>query len=229
MNEPIQVQDLTVEHRGRVALRGVSLTVALGATYALLGHPGAGKTSLIDAVLGRRRPTGGRVLLFGEDAWKKRRRLAGRVAAELTILDDAPAGLRPDADRTFLLSADDASRIDGIASHAGVLRAGRLVLDGPVAELTRRFRRIRYANRITETRTEFGTELDAFDAVRVRVRGWGIDAVVSNFDAAEFERFRAIDGVEDAEALPMSLTEIFCAVAGDPPSDPASNPSSGII
>lgn len=217
MNEPIQVQDLTVEHRGRAALRGVSLSVGLGATYALLGHPGAGKTTLIDVVLGRRKPTSGRVLLFGEDAWRKRRRLADRVAAELLVLDDGPAGLRPDAGRTSLLSTDDPSRIDGIASHAGVLRAGRLVLDGPVGELRDRFRRIRYANRITETRTEFGTELDAFDAVRVRVRGWGIDAVVSNFDAGEFERFRAIDGVEDAEALPMTLTEIFHAVAGERP------------
>ncbi len=227
MNEPIQVQHLTVEHHGRAALRGVSLTVALGSTYALLGHPGAGKTSLIDVVLGRRKPTGGRVLLFGEDAWKKRRRLAGRVAAELLVLDDAPAGLRPPIgpDRTSLLATDEPSRLDGIASHAGILRAGRLVLDGPVSELTRRFQRIRYANRITETRTEFGTELDAFDAVRVKVRGWGIDAVVSNFDAGQFERFRGIDGVEDAEALPMTLTEIFHAVAGEPPAVPGDRAS----
>ena len=223
MNEPIQVQDLTVEHRGRAALRGVSLTVGLGSTYALLGHPGAGKTSLIDVVLGRRKPTGGRVLLFGEDAWKKRRRLADRVAAELLVLDDAPPGLHPD--RTSLLATDDPSRVGGLASHAGVLRDGRLVLDGPVGELTGRFRRIRYANRITETRTEFGTELDAFDAVRVRVRGWGIDAVVSNFDAGELERFRAIDGVEDVEALPMTLTEIFHAVAGEPPAAPGDRAS----
>ena len=48
-----------------------------------------------------------------------------------------------------------------------------------ILQFKARFRRIRYANRMTETRTDFGNELDAFDAARVQVRGWGIDAVVS--------------------------------------------------
>jgi len=50
--------------------------------------------------------------------------------------------------------------------------------------------------------------------VRVRVRGWGVDAVVSNFDEMAFERFRATDGVRDARADPMSLEEIFTEIAG---------------
>ena len=83
-------------------------------------------------------------------------------------------------------------------TRVGILKEGKLVLDEEMEALKARFRRIRYANRLTETRTAFGTELDAFDAVRVKVRGWGIDAVVSNFDEAAFERFRAIDGVDDA-------------------------------
>ncbi len=78
-----------------------------------------------------------------------------------------------------------------------------------------RFRRIRYANRLTETRTAFGTELDAFEAVRVQVRGWGIDAIVSNFDEAAFARFRAIDGVDEASAEALPLEEIFVALAGE--------------
>jgi len=67
---------------------------------------------------------------------------------------------------------------------------------------------------MTEERTEYGNELDAFDAVRVKVRGWGVDAVVSNFDAALFERFRRMEGVKDAVALPMTIEEIFDAVVG---------------
>jgi hypothetical protein len=68
---------------------------------------------------------------------------------------------------------------------------------------------------MTETRTAYGTELDAFEAVRVKVRGWGVDAVVSNFDEASFEHFRAIDGISDAEASAMSLEEIFLALGAD--------------
>ncbi len=81
--------------------------------------------------------------------------------------------------------------------------------------LKARFRRIRYANRLTETRTAFGTELDAFHAERVRVRGWGIEAIVSNFDETAFEHFRAIDGVENAAAEALPLEEIFLALVGN--------------
>ncbi len=228
MTEPVRVEHLTVEYRGIAALRDVSLTVAQGSIYALLGHPGAGKTSLVECLLGRRKPSAGAAYLFGEDSWKKRRRIAGKVAGELLVLDDTPAALpRPvDPLRTGFLATDDPSRVEGLATHVGILKGGRLVLDAPVSRLAETFRRIRYANRLTETRTAFGTELDAFDAVRVRVRGWGIDAVVSNFEPGAFETFRATDGVDDAEALPMTLAEIFLAVAGERPSAVANRISS---
>jgi hypothetical protein len=53
--------------------------------------------------------------------------------------------------------------------------------------------------------------------VRVKVRGWGVDAVVSNFDETAFESFRGTEGVENARAETMTLEEIFAAVVGDPP------------
>jgi hypothetical protein len=81
--------------------------------------------------------------------------------------------------------------------------------------LKARFRRIRYGNDRTAERAEYGTELDAFEAVRVKVRGWGVDAVVSNFAESSFEQFRTTDGIVDAEVAPMSLEEIFLAVAGE--------------
>lgn len=52
--------------------------------------------------------------------------------------------------------------------------------------------------------------------MRVKVRGWGVEAVVSNFDESEFERFREADGVRDARSDPMTLEEIFTAVVGGP-------------
>ena len=92
---------------------------------------------------------------------------------------------------------------------------GKLALDESMETLKSRFRRIRYANELTEERTEFGQELDPFFALRVKVRGWGVEAVVNNYDDPAFERFQKTEGVVDAEASAMSLEEIFLAVAGE--------------
>lgn len=105
-------------------------------------------------------------------------------------------------------------RAAAAAGRIGFLREGRLVREEESASLTSRFRRIRYVNEMTEARTEYGTELDAFDAVRVKVRGWGVDAVVANFSDAAFERFRRTEGVKEAVALEVTIQEIFEAVTG---------------
>lgn len=148
---------------------------------------------------------------------------------ELLVLDDPTLGLDPvarheiygqlvaelaDRGTTVFLTSHDLTGVERIATHVGVLRDGALVLADEMERLKGRFRRICYSNERTEERAEFGTELDGFDAVQVRVRGWGIEALVSNFDEASFERFRSTEGVVDAEASALSLEEIFVAVAG---------------
>jgi ABC-type multidrug transport system ATPase subunit len=226
MTDPIRIEALTVRYGRALACADVSLSVAPGAVYALLGHEGSGKSSLVRCILGNLKPAAGRALVFGEDPRKKRRRLASRVGTspstsgefpELLVLDEPSPGyaFSKDPGRTTFIATRDPALVEGIATHVGILRKGRLALELPIAEIGSGFRRIHYANRMTETRTAFGTELDAFDAVRVRVRGWGIEAVVSNFAPEAFERFREIDGVEDARAEVMSLSEIFIAVAGE--------------
>lgn len=60
---------------GRVeALRGVDLVVRPGEVVAILGPNGAGKTTCISLMLGLRRPTAGRVRLFGLDPADRRAR-----------------------------------------------------------------------------------------------------------------------------------------------------------
>jgi ABC-type multidrug transport system ATPase subunit len=102
-----------------------------------------------------------------------------------------------------------------MADRVGILKDGKLVLDESLEAIKSRFRKIRYANEATETREKYGQELDGFFALKVKVRGWGVEAVVSNYDDVTFERLRQTDGVVEAENDSMSLEEIFLAVAGE--------------
>ncbi len=298
----LEIRNLTVRYGKTTACDDVSLGVASGSVYALLGRNGAGKSSLVRCALGEQKAESGAAGLFGEDVWKHRARLLSRAGVvpeepdapptmtarqlgafcrplypqwdsasfdrrlerfgvppatpfgrlskgqkgqvllalalapspELLVLDDPTLGLDVVARRAFweelmgdladrgttvFLTTHDLAAIEGIATRVGILKAGKLVLDEEVETLKSRFRKIRYGNRITETRTEFGTELDTFESVRVKVRGWGVEAVVSNWDEGVFETFRRKDGVEGAESSAMSLEEIFLAVAGEAPSE----------
>ena len=68
MTAPIlTVEDLAVRY-GRVeAVRGVSFEVAAGELITLVGANGAGKSSIINAVSGVVRPSGGRITFEGRD------------------------------------------------------------------------------------------------------------------------------------------------------------------
>lgn len=71
--------------KGHETLKGVSLSLEPGETLVLLGHPGAGKTSLLRIALGLIEPHRGGVRIFGLDPFRQpvevRRRL-GYVAEE---------------------------------------------------------------------------------------------------------------------------------------------------
>jgi len=136
---------------------------------------------------------------------------AGRSALRDAARDVAKNGA------AVLISTGDA-RIAETCDRVAILHRGRLVADETPQSLLRRFRRIRYRNEATPTRTDYGNELDAFDAVRVQVRGWGIQAVVGNYSDESFAAFRGMDGVLAAESAPMTLAEVFEALsrAGPP-------------
>jgi ABC-2 type transport system ATP-binding protein len=61
----IDVDGLTVTYGDVTALRDLTFHVQQGELYALLGTNGAGKTSALDVIEGRRRATSGTVRVFG--------------------------------------------------------------------------------------------------------------------------------------------------------------------
>ncbi len=84
----IAAEDVTVRYGRRTAVEGVTLEVAPGSVYALLGRNGAGKSSLVRAILGHLAPNQGKVTLFGEDVWRNRAQLMQRVGV---VAEDADA------------------------------------------------------------------------------------------------------------------------------------------
>jgi len=86
----VNVQDLTVRYGRKTALRDVTLRVAKGEVYALLGRNGSGKTSLVRCLLGHRRPNGGCGQVFGLDTWRNRARILQRVGVVPEDPDASP-------------------------------------------------------------------------------------------------------------------------------------------
>ena len=77
----LELHDLDVRY-GRVhAVRGVSLALQTGEIVAVLGANGAGKSSLLKAVMGLEPTSGGRIELDGVDIthWPPSRRVRGRL------------------------------------------------------------------------------------------------------------------------------------------------------
>ena len=72
--------DVSRRYGDTLALDGVRLEIAEGEIVGLLGPNGAGKSTLINLLTGARKPSSGRVKLFGADP---RRRQAGGISASL--------------------------------------------------------------------------------------------------------------------------------------------------
>jgi len=67
MTAQLDVRNLGVSYGQARALNGVSFSVPSGSLNAVVGANGAGKTSLVRAIAGMLRPSGGRVLFNGID------------------------------------------------------------------------------------------------------------------------------------------------------------------
>jgi ABC-2 type transport system ATP-binding protein len=63
----ISIQNVTKNYGKKVAVDNLSLEIAPGEFFAVLGHNGAGKTTTIKMIAGLLRPTSGRILVGGVD------------------------------------------------------------------------------------------------------------------------------------------------------------------
>src|SRR5262245_43611708 len=123
------LEDLTVHRGGRAVVQGVSLEIPPGEVTALLGPNGAGKSSLVLAVGGVLRPTGGRVTL-GEHDLTGRRPEAIRRAGVAVV----PEGRRVLSD----LTVEDNLRVATFSLPPSAAQAGRAYTRTLFPELEKR-------------------------------------------------------------------------------------------
>jgi branched-chain amino acid transport system ATP-binding protein len=74
----LELDKLQMRFQGLSALSDVSFSMAPGSVTAVIGPNGAGKTTLFNCITGMYRPTGGGVLLDGEDITGMRAHLVAR-------------------------------------------------------------------------------------------------------------------------------------------------------
>ena len=104
----LSVQDLSVNYGAIQALRGISLDVFPGEIVAVIGANGAGKSTMMNAIMGDVPRASGRVLLEGRDLPRRSHQVVTsgvsrapegrRVFAPLTVLENLRMGAFPLSD-----------------------------------------------------------------------------------------------------------------------------------
>ena len=77
----VSFQNVSKHYGSLKAVDGLTLDLQAGQTVALLGPNGAGKSTSLDMLLALRKPTGGKIEMFGDDPYHAVK--SGRVGAML--------------------------------------------------------------------------------------------------------------------------------------------------
>ncbi|MFY2834627.1 ABC transporter ATP-binding protein [Achromobacter xylosoxidans] len=152
----LKIDGLEVHYRGITAVRGVSLHIRQGETFALIGANGAGKSSLVNAITGVA-ASAGSILFEGREvnaqsAYRRARQgliqvpEGRRVIAPLSVMENLllgrealgprRGGLQTDLDRIFALFpilADRREQLSGTLSggQQQMLAIGRALMGHP--------------------------------------------------------------------------------------------------
>ncbi len=238
----LETDGLTIRYGRTTVVEGLTLAVPRGSVYALLGRNGAGKSSLLRVLLGQRPAASGRVLLLGEDPWKRRTSLMAKVGV-LPEEPDAPPEMTPAQLSAFCGRLH--ARWDG-GAVAERLRRFEVPLDRPFGSLSKGQRgAVSLALALGHTPEllllddpTLGLDIVARDAVFQEVIGDLADRGTTVFVTTH--DLRAIEGIADHVAIlhggrlvlagaletlkaerRLPLEQIFASVAGTRASDAA--------
>lgn len=78
----IQISGLSKSYAGKKVIENISLSVAAGEVYGLLGANGAGKSTTIECILGTRRADAGNVRIMGLNPCTDRKQLFEQVGVQ---------------------------------------------------------------------------------------------------------------------------------------------------
>lgn len=112
----LEVKNLSIQFGGLRAVDGLNMTIRRGQLYGLIGHNGAGKTTVFNMLTGVYKPTAGTILLDGENITGKPAiaiNKAGiartfqniRLFKNMSVLDNVKAGLHNHTNYTAIEGA----------------------------------------------------------------------------------------------------------------------------
>ena len=140
---------------------------------------------------------------------------------EVLILDEPTSGLDlfirreflasmvelAGAGRTILLSSHGIAEVERVASHAGFMAEGRLLLAASIEELRKRIVRVRLRfEGLPPDPAQLGTVLEFESSGRL----W--QAVLQDPERASLEELRGYEGIQDLEETPLNLEEMYTAL-----------------
>ena len=89
MSGVLDIRELSFSYGKHPVFSRLSLTAASGEIVCLMGPNGCGKTTLIDAVMGLKKPSGGEILLCGQDLEAYKRHEIARILAYVPQIHEA--------------------------------------------------------------------------------------------------------------------------------------------